>query len=68
MKLPLLVVERTGLAEDRVGDRDLADVVELRRAAEGGELALRQPELPPDRQRQALDRVAVLAQLRGAAD
>jgi hypothetical protein len=28
-ELPLVVVERSGLVEDRVGDRDLADVVQL---------------------------------------
>ena len=51
---PLLVGEHGRLEQDRVGDRELADVVEERRVAEQVELGLRKPQLAADRERELL--------------
>ena len=48
-ELPLGVVERAGLVEDRVGDGDLAHVVQLRRLAQVLELLGQQAEPLADR-------------------
>ena len=45
---PLRLVERAGLVEDDLGDRDLADVVQLGRQAHLGDLGVGQPEAPRD--------------------
>src|SRR5205807_5206420 len=47
---PLLRVEPLGLQQDRIRNRELADVVEERRVPEQVELALREPELASDRE------------------
>ena len=47
-------VEARRLQQDRVGDRELADVVEERRVAEQVELRLREAELAADRERELL--------------
>ena len=52
MKLHSTRVERAGLVEDRVGDGDLADVVELGGAGHLVELLGAHVKLAPDRQRQ----------------
>ena len=52
---PLLVREARGLQQDRVRNRELADVVEECRVTEQIELRLREPELAPDRERELLD-------------
>src|SRR5437763_4594877 len=51
---PLIGRERRGLQEDRVGDRELADVMEERRVPEQIELRLREAELAADRERELL--------------
>ena len=51
---PLLLREARRLEQDRVRDRELADVVEERRVAEQVELGLREAELAADRQRELL--------------
>ena len=43
-ELPLVVVERARLVQDRVGDRGLADVVELGRERDQLDLVLGEPE------------------------
>ena len=52
---PLLIREDGGLEQDRVGNGQLADVVEERRVPEQVELRLREPQLAPDRERELLD-------------
>ena len=52
---PLQPGERRRLEEDRVRDRELADVVEERRVTEQVELGLREADLPADRERELLD-------------
>ena len=51
---PLLARQARRLEEDRVRDRELADVVEERRVAEQVELRLREAELAADRERELL--------------
>ena len=46
---PLLVVQRAGLAEDRVRDRELADLVQLGGQRDVRELVVREAELDADR-------------------
>ena len=59
-ELPLVVVEGGRLVQDGVGDRDLPDVVQLRGAAEGGELSGGQAEVLAHCRSQGLDGVPVL--------
>ena len=58
--LALGVVERALLVEDRLGDRDLADVVEDGSVAQVAQLRLVHPELTPDGLRPLHDRVRVM--------
>ena len=51
-EVPLGTVQRAGLVEDPVGDADLADVVQLRRATDLVELLARHPEPAGDRHRE----------------
>ena len=51
---PLLLGQARGLQQDRVRDRELADVVEERGVSEQVELRLREPELAADRERELL--------------
>ena len=48
---PLLIAERRRLAQDPVGDADLADVVEERAQLHGRDLIGAKTELPRDRDR-----------------
>ena len=59
-------VERRRLQQDRVGDRELADVVEERRVAEHLELRLREAELAADRERELLHAPRVPGRVRVA--
>ena len=56
---PLVVGQRRRLEQDRVRDRELADVVEERRVAELVEVGLRELELAADRERELLDAARV---------
>ena len=58
---PLVVVQRAGLVDDRVGDHDLADVVQQRRQLDVVALALVEPQLVGDLQRQRDDAARVVA-------
>ena len=62
-ELPLGVVERGGLVEDRVGDRDLADVVQRGGVADVVDLLLVEPQAAGDRLGQLGHAADVLAQL-----
>ena len=44
--LPLLVVERTGLLQDRLREGELADIVELRSGTDELRLAADEPDSP----------------------
>ena len=59
--LPLVGVERPGLVQDRVGDADLADVVQQRDGGELGELVAVEAEARADVDREVVDGVGVLA-------
>ncbi len=61
--LPLGLVERPRLAQDRLGDRDLAHVVQLRGARDLVERLDVEPHPTPDGQRQQADVVDVLLEL-----
>ena len=63
---PLLGRERGGLQQDRVGDRELADVVEERGVAEQVELRLGEAELAADRERELLHAARVAGRVRVA--
>ena len=63
---PLLRVQRARLVQDRVRDRDLADVVQLGRARQHVELLADHPQAPPHRERQRTDAALVLLQVRVA--
>ena len=54
-QLPLLLGQARRLQQDRVRDRELADVVEERGVAKQIELHVREPELAADRKRKLLD-------------
>ena len=56
---PLLLRQARRLQQDRVRDRQLADVVEERGVAEQVELDVREPELTTDRERKLLDTARV---------
>jgi len=60
---PLLGFERTRLVEDRVGDRDLADVVQLRRALDVVEHRFGHAHALADRSGESRDLTGVLVQL-----
>ena len=60
----LVGVERPHLLEDRVGDRELADVVQLRGELELLEGVIRQPKASPDAEAKSSDPADVLAQRR----
>src|SRR5436190_8802475 len=53
-QVPLLLGQARRLQQDRVRDRELADVVEERRVTEQVELCLREPQLPADGERELL--------------
>src|SRR5581483_12148472 len=59
--LPLPVRERAGLLEDRVGDPDLADVVQEAREPELAEALRREPEPLADHRAERADGLAVVA-------
>jgi hypothetical protein len=63
---PLLLVEGSRLVEDRVGDRDVADVVQGGRVAQLREVVAVDPEPPRDVLDQLGDAVVVLAEVRVA--
>ena len=63
---PLLLRQARGLQQDRVRNRELADVVEERRVAEQVELGVREAELAADRQRELLDAARVARGVRVA--
>ena len=54
-QVPLGVVERPGLVQDRVGDADLPDVVEQRAGLDLGERRAVETHRPPDRDRELVD-------------
>src|SRR5206468_1776585 len=56
---PFVLGEARRLEQDRVRNRQLADVVEERRVAEQVELRLREAELAADRERELLDTARV---------
>ncbi len=64
-ELPLLLVEGTGLLEDRVGDRHLADVVELGGPGDGGDLDRREVHRLGDRDGNRRDGVSVGSEIGG---
>ena len=66
-ELPLGVVQRARLVEDRVGDGDLAHVVQLRRLAQVLELLGRQAEPLADREGELRHAVDVVAAARDGA-
>src|SRR5215207_10769978 len=61
--VPLLVRERPGLVEDRLGDADLADVVEQRAELDVPDLVARQPDYRCDLDRELRDLLSVVAGL-----
>ena len=61
--LPFLVVERARLVQDRVGDRELADVVERGGGLDRLEVGVVEPEVPRDRDCHRLTRAQMLGQL-----
>src|SRR5205085_10786875 len=62
-ELPLLVVERAGLGENGVGDRELADVVQFGREPQLLEPVVVEAELTADRGRERRDAGQVGAQI-----
>ena len=63
-QVPLLLGQARRLQQDRVRDRELADVVEERRVSEQVELRVRKTQLPPDRQRELLHSTRVTGGIR----
>src|SRR5439155_19380172 len=61
-----VVVERPGLVQDRFGDRDLADVVQLRRLAHGLDVLELEAEAPRSGLREQRDVARVAVEIRVA--